>query len=136
MNLHRAKQLSTSLILAIAFAAVAAPGAAAHKVNYPSTIEILGFDRTATDDGLQDMVYGIARSEKPKCVGGRTVEIKREISGQLFTIDTAITSVKGYWAGGGDEEIGQGGTVLLQKQRIGKRKGHRHVCGGATALFD
>lgn len=123
------------LPLLAAAAVIAAPSAAAHSVTYPSTIEILGFGNTS-GEGPSDYAWGIVRSGNPKCVGGRTVELKREISGQLFTIDTDLTSTRGFWAAGGDPELGQGGVALLVKERVGKRKGHRHVCSTAAEVFD
>jgi hypothetical protein len=130
--IHRRIAGVVTLAAALLLTAAVADG---HKTHYPSTIEILGWG-SSMNDGNVDYAYGVVRSDNPKCVGGRTVEIKRAISGQMQLIDTATTSSTGFWAGGGDPEIGSGGIVILKKERIGKRKGHRHVCGGASELFD
>ena len=129
------KRTHLAALAALASAALLIPAAAAgHTAHYPSTVDILGWG-SSNNDGSVDYAYGIVRSEKPKCVGGRTVEIKREISGQMQLIDTATSSSKGFWAGGGDPEIGSGGIVILKRERIG-RKGHKHVCRGDSELFD
>lgn len=126
--------LAALAALAAAVLLIPAAGAGGHTARFPSTVDILGWG-SSNNDGNVDYAYGIVRSQKPGCVGGRTIEIKREISGQMQLIDTATTSSKGFWAGGGDPEIGSGGIVILKRERIVK-KGHKHVCGGDSELFD
>jgi hypothetical protein len=111
--------------------------AGAHKQNSPTSIEILGWGSTA-GEGDVDYAYGIVRSANPKCVGGRTVEIKRSANGQLHPVDTAVTSSEGFWAGGGDPRIGAGGIAIVKRKRISrpKSKKHKHFCGSATVVFD
>ena len=53
--------------------------------------------------------------------GGRTLTLKREISGQPFEVDTAVTSKNGFFAVGG-ASLELGGFVLVDKQRLDKKK--------------
>jgi hypothetical protein len=117
----------------VAALALSVPAASAHKVTYPSTLEILGFG-SSVDGGATDYLWGRVSSSRPKCVAGRSMILKREISGQPFTVDTGASSSRGFFSLGGDD-LELGGFVLLEAKRVAK-KGHKHECGLATEEFN
>jgi hypothetical protein len=118
-----------------ALALICVPSASAHKATFPTTAEILGFG-SSVPGGPTDYLWGRVSSSKPNCVKDRTVTLKREISGQPFTVDTSVTSQRGFFALGGDD-LELGGFVLVEQKRLGKKsKAHKHTCAGATEVFE
>lgn len=124
--------------LAVATAAAAAAsfglaaGAGGHQRTFASDLQIQGWN--ASQGSSVDYAYGKVYSSKP-CTGGRTVKIFRLIDGKYRLIDQTKTSRRGFWAGGGDPQIGQGGKVTVTRSRVGPRS-HQHICGADTELFD
>jgi hypothetical protein len=131
----RIRTAFVSLVAAATVTLLATASAGAHKATFPTTVEILGFG-ASVPGGPTDYLWGRVSSTKPNCVKARTMTLKREISGQPFTVDTATTSQRGFFAVGGDD-IELGGFVLVDKQRLGKKnKAHKHTCAGATEVFN
>jgi hypothetical protein len=117
--------LKTLTMLGMASLAVGTGVATAHATSFKSEIEITG----TVGQTVQDFqVYGEVRSEKAKCVRGRTVKIFSVTPNGLKLIDTDRTSGNGFFFGGGNfgNEV-DGARVKVVRRKIGRR-GHAHVC--------
>jgi hypothetical protein len=103
----------------------------------PSTVVFVDF-ADSNNDGQSDYIIGKVASPKKKCISGRTVKIFRRPpgGGDFRLVDSDRSSKRGYWAGGGYEEINaQDGKVTIERKVI-QRAGGRIVCGADSELFD
>jgi hypothetical protein len=72
----------------------------------PSTISFVAF-ADSDNDGSSDYIVGKVASPNQKCLAGRTVEIfvRPPAGGDFRLVDRDQTSKRGFWAGGGVENI-------------------------------
>ena len=120
------------------------PGAFAHTTSYSSEIkmevecQVPCQARVAPHParrGLGLFVGGLVTSEKQTCVGQRTVKIFRLEGSSQSLVDTDKTSKGGAWSGFGGFKGSDGVKAVLTKRNIGRR-GHKHICKGASETFD
>ena len=116
-------------VLAMAVIGLMASPAGAHDTSFNTTIEIEDVIGVTVNDYRY---YGEVRSQRGRCVRGRTVKIFSITEDGRKLIDTDRTSRNGFWFGGGDfTPAGTTSTtavvVRVLRRDIGPR-GHDHVC--------
>ncbi len=98
----------------------------------PTTLtSVGGLPTSPTDVG----VFGFITSPNPKCLSGRSVKVFISSTGNPDKLlDTAITSIGGYWGAGGD--ISGFSTITgiharVTARRFGPKK-HRRTCAAVS----
>jgi hypothetical protein len=124
-------------LVGVAAILIGASIAAAGGRSASTTLTLVDF-ADSNNNGMSDYIIGTVSSPKRKCEGGRTVKIIRRFpgAGELKLIDTARTSTKGYWAGGGVEEINSIEGRVSVTRRVIRSGGRRLTCKPVGENFD
>jgi hypothetical protein len=116
-------------VLAMAVIWLMASPAGAHDTSFNTTIEIEDVVGVTVNDYRY---YGEVRSQRGRCVRGRTVKIFSITEDGRKLIDTDRTSRNGFWFGGGDfTPAGTTSTTAVVARVLRRDTGprrHDHVC--------
>lgn len=131
MRLRRNFVLITSLALAVSLVAGAALSLA-HTKKYESKVTIRFVEGGTGEYTGPDKFAGKVKSEKERCIKGRTVRVFRD-SDDVEKIGEAETNKRGRWKL--EQPDAEEGDYFARAKRefLKREEGHRHVCRKAQS---